>query len=164
MPAASVLTAPMPGQPRRNRLLRIPNDGRCNFGPRRVLALSVKGSLGIQSLGITLAAVAAAWFWAVAPMTTSLLYIHPSDWTDADLVKHFWHFRVIQPEWVGSPPQYDYLRWTQVETLARLGAVFLGWLVSASWILWPHTPGRTAHGKGQTPTPGGASPVDSHSL
>ena len=77
------------------------------------------------------------------PITTSLLYIYPNDWTDADLVRHLWHFRLIQPEWVGSPPQYDYLRWTQAETLARLGAVFLGWMGSVSWMLWRHAPGRT---------------------
>ena len=39
------------------------------------------------------------------------------------------------PEWVGSPPQDDYLRWGQSETLARLAAVLLGWLGGASWIL-----------------------------
>lgn len=122
----------------------------------------MKGSLGIQLLAITLAAVAAAWFWAIAPMTTSLLYIHPNDWTDADLVRHLWHFRIIQPEWVGSPPQYDYLRWTRAEALARLGAVFLGWLVSASWIIRRHTTGRTAYGKGRTPTPERSSPVVVH--
>lgn len=101
------------------------NAGHSNFGPLKVLVYFVKAPLRIQLLGITLAAVAAAWFWAIAPMTTSLLYIHPSDWTDADLVGHLWHFRLIQPEWVGCPPQSDYLRWTQAELLARLCAVFL---------------------------------------
>lgn len=122
----------------------------------------MKATLRIQLVVITLAAVAAAWFWAIAPMTTSLLYIHPSDWTDADLVRHLWHFRLIQPEWVGSPPAYDYLRWTQAEALARLGAVLLVWLVSASWMIWRHTPGQTAYGKGRTPTPGGSFPVVVH--
>jgi hypothetical protein len=116
----------------------------------------------IQLVAVTLAAVAAAWFWAIAPMTTSLLYIHPSDWTDADLMRHLWHFRLIQPEWVSSPPQYDYIGWTQAEALARLCAVFLGWLGSASWIIWRHAPGRTAYGKGRTPTPEGSSPVVVH--
>ena len=119
-------------------------------------------TLRIQLLGITLATVAVSWFWAIAPMTTALLYIHPSDWTDADLVRHLWHFRLIQPEWVGNPPEYDYVRWTQAEALTRLGAVFLGWLISATWIIWRHTPGRTAYGKGRTTTPGGSSPVVVH--
>ena len=91
---------------------------------------------------VTLAAIAAAWFWALAPMTTSLFYIHPSGWTDADLVRHLWHFRLVRPEWASSPPQYDYLRWTQAETLARLGVVFLGWLGSAAWLIRRHRRGR----------------------
>ena len=138
------------------------NAGHGNFGPRSVLVSSVAAMLRIQLVVITLAAVAAAWFWAIAPMTASLLYIHSSDWTDADLVKHLWHFRLIQPEWVGSPPQYDYLLWTQAEALARLGAVFFGWLASASWMIRRHTPGRRAYGKGRTPLPGGSSPVVVH--
>ena len=135
---------PALAQRRRDSALLILNAGRCDFGPRRVLVYWVKATLRIQLVGITLVAVAAAWFWAIAPMTASLLYIHPSDWTDADLVRHLWHFRIIQPEWVGSPPQYDYLRWTQAEALARLCAVFVSWLVSASWVIRRHTPGRTA--------------------
>jgi hypothetical protein len=79
-----------------------------------------------QFAALTLAAIAAVWFWAIAPIATSLVYMHPTSWTDADLVRHFWHFRLVRPEWVGSPPQYDYLVWAQAETLARLGAVFLG--------------------------------------
>ena len=121
-----------------------------NFGPRSVLGYSVNVTLRSQFVtlrsqlaGITLAAIAAGWFWAVAPMTTSLFHIHPSGWTDADLVRHLWHVRLIQPEWVASPPQYDYLRWTQVETLARLSVLFLGWLGSAAWLIWRHLRGRS---------------------
>src|SRR3954454_1451831 len=77
---------------------------------------------------ITLAAIAAAWFWALPPILTPLFYLHPTNWTDADLVRHIWHFRSIQPEWVSSPPQYDYIRWAQAETLARWAVVILGWL------------------------------------
>src|SRR3954469_9692041 len=77
---------------------------------------------------ITLFAAAFAWFWALPPLLTPLLYLHPTDWTDADVVRHIWHFRLVQPEWVSTPP--DYMRWSQVETLARLAVVFLGWLAS----------------------------------
>ena len=105
-----------------------------------------------QFAALTLAAFAAAWFWALPPFATSLLYIHPSNWTDADLVRHLWHFRLIQPEWVGSPPQYDYLRWGQAETLARLAVLLLGWLAGASWILRRHWQGR----KATPPNPTGA--------
>ena len=99
-------------------------------------------TLRSQLAAITLAAIAAVWFWALAPMT-SILYIHPSGWTDADLVRHLWHFRLVQPEWVSSPPQYDYLRWMQAETLARLGVVLLGWLGSAAWLIRGHLRGRS---------------------
>src|ERR1043166_9249899 len=78
--------------------------------------------------GIALTAVAFAWVWALPPLLTPLLYIHPSDWTDGDVVRHIWHFRLVQPEWLSTPP--DYMRWSQAETLARLTVVSLGWLAS----------------------------------
>src|SRR6266498_5547064 len=89
-----------------------------------------KSTLIVLLAVTTLTALATAWFWALAPMTTALLYIHSTDWTDADLVRHIWHFRLLQPEWVSTPP--DYLRWTQAETSARLAVVFLGWLVTST--------------------------------
>jgi hypothetical protein len=99
-----------------------------NFGARKVFGYSVKATFRFQLMVVTLAAIAAAWFWALSPILTPLFYLTPTNWTDADLVRHLWHLRLIQPEWVGSPPQYDYIRWAQMETLARLGVVFLGWL------------------------------------
>lgn len=81
---------------------------------------------------ITLAALAVAWYWALAPGLTALAYLYPTNWTDADLVRHIWHFRLIQPEWLGSSP--DYSRWCEVETLARLTVVFLGWLASTTFV------------------------------
>ena len=105
----------------------------------------MRARLSFQLVAITLAAVAAAWFWALAPMTASLLYIHSSGWTDADLVRHLWHVRLIQPEWVSSPPHYDYLRWTQAETLARLAVVFTVWLGCAAWIARRHLPRPTVN-------------------
>ena len=80
----------------------------------------------------TLAAIAAAWFWALRPLLTALLYLYPTDWTQADLVRQIWYFRLVQPEWVSAPP--DYMRWSVAETRARLSVVFLGWLVSITFI------------------------------
>jgi hypothetical protein len=102
----------------------------------------MKAMLRLQLAIITLAAIAAAWFWAVPPILTPLIYIHPTNWTDADLVGHLWRFRLIQPERVSSPPRYDYLRWAQAETLARLAVVLLGWLGGAWWILRRHRQGQ----------------------
>src|ERR1043165_3852720 len=98
----------------------------------------MKTTLRFQLAVITLTALAAAWFWALPPILTPLLYLHPSTWTEADLVRHLWHFRLVQPEWVSSPPQYDYLRWAQAETLARLALVFLGWLGGSTCLLRRH--------------------------
>jgi len=81
-------------------------------------------------LVITLTAVAAAWFWALRPLITGFEAFGFSG-TDADLVRHLWHFRLIQPEWVSKPPNYDYVRWSEAETLARLLVVFLGWVASS---------------------------------
>jgi hypothetical protein len=108
---------------------------------------------------LTLAAFAAAWFWALPPLLTPLLYLHSADWTDADLVRHLWHFRLVPPEWVGSPPQYDYLRWAQAETLARLSTVFFGWFGGAAWILWRVRPGT---GTRMNITASGSSPAGSN--
>ena len=78
---------------------------------------------------ITVAAIAAARFWALLPVGTMLAYIYSPDWTEADLVRHIWHFRLVQPEWVSSPPKYSYGQWMMAETWARLLVVFLGWIV-----------------------------------
>ncbi len=111
-----------------------------------------------QLAALTLVAIVAAWFWALPPITTSLLYIYSTSWTQADLVRHLWHVRLVQPEWVGSPPEYDYLRWARAETLARLGAVSLGWIAGATWIMWRHLRGRTTPwpNKSLQPTQDGA--------
>jgi hypothetical protein len=108
-----------------------------------------------QLAALTLAAFAAAWFWTLSPFLTPLLYIHASNWTDADLVRHLWHFRLIQPEWVGNAPQYDYLRWAQAETFARLAVVLLGWAGGAGRILWRHRQGHkaTPPNKADAPNP-----------
>ena len=81
----------------------------------------------------TLAAMAATWCWALPPLLTSVIYPHPTDWTQADVIRHIWHFRLVQPEWVSTPP--DYLRWSQAETLARLIVVFLAWVATTCFLV-----------------------------
>jgi hypothetical protein len=71
---------------------------------------------------LTLARFALAWFWALPPLLHALFYLCPTDWTQADVVRHIWHFPLVQPEWVNTP------------TLVRLGIVFLGW-VSGTMLL-----------------------------
>src|SRR5436190_23608939 len=104
----------------------------------------MKTTLRLRLTFITLAALAVAWLWARQPIFTPLFYLHPSTWTQADLVRHLWHFRLVQPERVSRPPQYDYLRWAQAETLARLSFVFLGWFSGSAWLLRRNPAGRNA--------------------
>jgi hypothetical protein len=105
-------------------------------GSRAVLiGVMQKSRFMVLLLVITLAALVAAWFWALNPLLTMLAYLHPPNWTEADLVRHIWHFRLVQPEWVSSPPNYDYLKWVEAETLARLSVVFVGWLVSVTLVI-----------------------------
>jgi len=82
----------------------------------------------LSLLIITLAALAAAWYWALAPLASFHILNPPP--TDAGLVRYLWHFRLVQPEWVSNPPNYSYWRWMRAEVLARLSFVFLGWIVS----------------------------------
>ncbi len=88
----------------------------------------------------TLVATGAGWFWALPPLLTPLFYLHPTDWTQADLVRNIWHFRLVQPEWVSTLP--DYMRWSQAETLARLVVVFLAWLATTSFLVRRHVRGH----------------------
>jgi hypothetical protein len=89
----------------------------------------------------TLAAMVAVWFWALPPLLTPLFYLHPTDWTDADVVRHIWHFRLVQPEWVSTPP--DYMRWSRAETLARLVVVFIAWLSTTTLCVRGYLRGHT---------------------
>jgi len=92
-----------------------------------------KSTLMLLLLLITWAAMAAAWFWALVPFLTPMVYPFPSDWTEADLIRHLWPFHLVQPEWVSTPP--DYMQWTMAETKARLAVVLLGWLVSITLLI-----------------------------
>jgi len=77
----------------------------------------------------TLAALAAAFLWGLAPLLTPLATIH--DGTEADLIREIWPLRLVQPEWVSIPPNH-YQRWEMAETLARLIVVFLGWVTTTT--------------------------------
>ncbi len=90
-------------------------------------------SLGLLLGAITLASLAAAWFIALAPIINSFIVMTPSAWTEADLVRHLYHFRLVQPEWVSAPP--DFLRWTQAEATTRLIVVSLVWLASGAFVV-----------------------------
>src|ERR1019366_2094374 len=106
-----------------------------------------KSTLIVSLLVTSLIAFAAVWFWALRPYITPLVSSHsvhteghaieyvrsPLQAPPADLVRHIWHFRLIQPEWVSNPP--DYVRWSKAETEVRLIVVFLGCIVSSTFIV-----------------------------
>ena len=92
-----------------------------------------KATLKLFLFFVTLAAVGAALLWAARPLVTPLLYLYPTGWTDAELIRHVWHFRLVQPEWASTPP--DYLHWSQTETMARLSVVFLAWLTNVALVV-----------------------------
>ena len=107
----------------------------------------------------SLAAIAAAWFWALRPLLTPLFYLAPTGWTDADLARHIWFFRFVQPEWVSTPP--DYMRWSEAETLARLSVVLLGWLVSIAFIIRRYLTSHTKPAFNTSPQPAAVDTVSS---
>jgi hypothetical protein len=82
----------------------------------------------LLSLLTALAAIGADWFWALNPLFKPLFYLYPADWTDADLIRHIWRFRLVEPQWVSTPP--DLWRWSLTETLARLIVVNVIWLTT----------------------------------
>jgi hypothetical protein len=109
---------------------------------------------------LALAAIAAAWFWVLPPLVTSIVVMCPTDWSGADLVRHLWQLRLVEPDWVASMPGYDlvgdYLRWVRAETLARLGVVLVAWISGAGWIARRHMcAGAAARPKPPTPVCGG---------
>src|ERR1019366_4181426 len=71
-----------------------------------------KSTLIVSLLVTSLIAFAAVWFWALRPYITPLVSSHsvhteghaieyvrsPLQAPPADLVRHIWHFRLIQPE------------------------------------------------------------------
>jgi len=94
----------------------------------RFLDAMSKRALIILLVASTLVALALTRFWALAPFLTPLGYIHPPNWTDADVVRAIWHFRLVSPEWGNR--SLDYEQWCEVETCARLAVVFLGWFAT----------------------------------
>ena len=97
----------------------------------RITRREISVAYPLISLAV-MAAMVATLFWALASAPPFLIWISRPSWTDADLIRDIWHFRLVQPEWLGSPPNLS--RWERAETLARLAVVFLGWLAVTGFI------------------------------
>jgi hypothetical protein len=59
--------------------------------------------------------------WAVHPFLSPPQGLHPSGWTDAQLIQDRYPFHLISPAWVS-----DVLHWILAETFARFSAVVVG--------------------------------------
>jgi hypothetical protein len=89
-----------------------------------------RSTLDLLLLGALVGALATAFLWGLRPVIQPVFMLYPMGWTQADLIRHIWHFRLVQPEWLSHP---EYLPWAFAETYARLGAIFTAWV--AAWAL-----------------------------
>lgn len=73
----------------------------------------------------TMVGFAAALYWALGPLLTA-----GSFWgnDDAEMVRRYFSFRVVQPEWLGNAANL-FPHWIAVETRARLIIVAVLWLM-----------------------------------
>jgi hypothetical protein len=103
------------------------------YGRRASCRILKRSTLMLLLLLTTWAAMAAAFVWALAPFLTPMVYPYPSDWTEADLIRHVWPFHLVPPEWGSTSP--DYMQWMAAEIKARLAVVFLGWLGGITFVI-----------------------------
>jgi hypothetical protein len=60
--------------------------------------------------------------------------LHPTDWTDAQIIRDRCHFRLVQPESVSSNGSV-LMNWIIAETKARLVVVAFFWLCAVSFTI-----------------------------
>ena len=105
-----------------------------------------KRALILEIVGVTFAALAIGFFWALDPLLTAIFMMTQSGTTDAELIRQIWHFRLVQPEWILDPIQsLQFLRWQQAESAARLSLVFIAWLASVIYLITRHRRGKRSH-------------------
>jgi hypothetical protein len=89
---------------------------------------ALKNMFGRFLLGAVVTALAFALliFWAITFDSGSILY--SSDETQAAVIRRYFHFRIVQPEWLGSAVTLD--SWENVERNVRMAIVYVGWAVA----------------------------------
>jgi hypothetical protein len=85
-----------------------------------------KRALSLEIAAVTLIALAITFWWALDPILIAIFMMTHTGTTEAELIRQIWHFRLVQPEWIGTSDQF--WRWQQAETYARLAVVFAGWV------------------------------------
>jgi len=78
---------------------------------------------------LTMLAAVAVWFWAFRPVFTPFLYLRPTGFGPPPSI---WYFRLIQPQWVSTPP--DYSGWSEMETSVRVAVIVICWIVSIVFV------------------------------
>ena len=78
----------------------------------------------------TITAAAAGWFWALRPLGFAS-YLTSTRASDADIIRHYWPHRLVEPEWVSATPD-GLLNWHFTETVARLSVVAVLWSILES--------------------------------
>jgi hypothetical protein len=87
-------------------------------------------------LGINLLAGVAVILWAMRPTFTSAFFLGPAD----EFIRANWPFRLVQPQWLGTPTDYE--SWSITETYARLVALFVAY-VACNAPLYSRFPNRS---------------------
>ena len=76
----------------------------------------------------------AAYFWALRPLGFAS-YLSSTGASDADIIRQYWPYRLVQPEWVGTVPS-RLMNWHFAEAVARLT------LLGGLWLLFIGVVGR----------------------
>ncbi len=76
----------------------------------------------------------AAYFWAAGPLGFAS-YLSSTGASDADIIRQYWPYRLVQPEWVSGVPD-KLMNWHLAEAIVRLA------VVSGSWLLFVGILGR----------------------
>ena len=76
---------------------------------------------------MTLLSGVAVYFWALRPLDFAS-YLSSMGASEADIIRRYWPYRLVQPEWVSEVPD-RLMNWHLAEAFARLAVVCSSWLV-----------------------------------
>src|SRR5579859_5923029 len=82
----------------------------------------------------TILAGVALYFWAGRPVGFAS-YLSSTGANDADIIRQYWPYRLVQPEWVSNVPS-RLINWHLAEAFVRLA------LLGGSWLLFVGIVGR----------------------
>lgn len=85
-------------------------------------------------LALTLAALAAAAFWGIRPLS-ALGGLRNMDSTPTGLVQQRVPIHFVSPNWISGKDNLEIERkWSVVETIVRLAIVFITWFVATIFL------------------------------